>query len=111
MNDDSAPLLDGNTSAELGGSVRVLIVDAAFAELDAMVKVTASVPAGFGTVPLDAAIVADTYWSDVLGVRKMSTGRDCTKLVLLYGAIPLDTTCATLFANRMAVSTFIRATL
>lgn len=40
----------------------------------------------------------------------MSTGRDCTKLVLLYGAIPLDTTCTTLFANRMAVSTFIRVT-
>lgn len=45
MNDDSAPLLNGNTSAELGGSARVLVVGASFAEL--MVKVTASVPPGF----------------------------------------------------------------
>jgi len=45
-----------------------------------------------------------------LGVLETSAGKDLTRLVLLYGAMPLDTTCANLFATRMAVATFIRRT-
>jgi hypothetical protein len=108
VNGDAASLLDGDASAELDVAT-TLVLDAEFAGLDAMmVEVTATVPPGSLTVPLDAVKVADISWSVELGVREISAGRDCTKVVLLYGAIPLDTTCATLFANRMAVSTFIR---
>jgi hypothetical protein len=42
-----------------------------------------------------------------LGVLETSSGKDLTRLVLLYGAMPLDTTCATLFATKIAVATFI----
>lgn len=56
---------------------------------------------------IDGVEVADMNLIVALGVRETSTGKDCTELVLLYGVIPLDTTWATLFANRMAVVTFI----
>jgi hypothetical protein len=45
-----------------------------------------------------------------LGVLETSSGKDLTRLVLLYGAMPLDTTCATLFATKIAAATFIRST-
>lgn len=50
--------------------------------------------------------VADEVRVVELGVLKTSAGKDLTRLVLLYGAMPLDTTCATLFATKIAVAAF-----
>jgi len=54
--------------------------------------------------------VAGEVWTVELGVLETSAGKDLTRLVLLYGAMPLDTTCANLFATSIAVATFIRRT-
>jgi len=56
---------------------------------------------------VDVVVVVVGFGVVELGVLETSTGRDLTRLVLLYGTMPLDTTCATLFAIRIAVATFI----
>lgn len=58
-------------------------------------------------VLVDVIVVLVGFCIVELGVLETSTGRKLTRLVLLYGTIPLDTTCATLFAIRIAVATFI----
>jgi hypothetical protein len=88
-----------------------LISDEALGELRVILLMpTVEVSSVIEMVLVGVIEVAGEIWIVELGVLETSAGKDLTRLVLLYGAMPLDTTCATLFAIKIAVATFIRRT-
>jgi hypothetical protein len=88
-----------------------LISDEALGELRVILLMpTVEVSSVIEMVLVGVIEVAGEVRNVELGVLDTSAGKDLTRLVLLYGAMPLDTTCATLFAIKIAVATFIRRT-
>lgn len=80
-----------------------LVPETALGELEVIALMpTAEVPNDTIITLIHVVVVLVGFCIVELSVLETSTGRELTRLVLLYGTMPLDTTCATLFAIRIA---------